>query len=253
MNFTYNITGMTCGGCAAKVKSAFLTHPDMLAAEVSHQDGTAKVQANRTPDRKQLDKLLNDAGDYRITGVEEDTEVPETTQTENTTTQAMPEQADTSVWETYKPLVLIFLFVGGIAAIASFDDQSFSWHQWMRYFMAGFFFVFSFFKFLDLKGFARSYAMYDLLAKQWKGYGYIYPFLELGLGILYLTAIHLTATHVATILIMGFSSIGVIRNMLSPNQVQCACLGTVFKLPLGNVTLVEDLLMVAMAAIMLVM
>ncbi len=56
--------------------------------------------------------------------------------------------------------------------------------------MAGFFIVFSFLKFLDLKGFARSYTMYDLLAKQWKVYGFIYPFLELGLGIMYLTAIH---------------------------------------------------------------
>ena len=33
----------------------------------------------------------------------------------------------------------------------------------MQYFMAGFFILFSFFKFLDMKGFARSYAMYDLL------------------------------------------------------------------------------------------
>jgi len=57
----------------------------------------------------------------------------------------------------------------------------------------------------------------------------------------------------ATIVIMGFSSVGVIRNMLSPNQVQCACLGTVFKLPLGRVTLVEDLLMVGMAGVMLVL
>jgi len=154
-------------------------------------------------------------------------------------------------WETYKPLVLIFVFVAGTAALASFEGQSFSWLTWMRYFMAGFFIVFSFFKFLDLKGFARSYAMYDLLARQWKGYGYIYPFLELALGVLYLTAVNLTATHVATIVIMGFSSIGVIRNMLSPNQVQCACLGTVFKLPLGRVTLVEDLLMVVMAGLML--
>ncbi len=92
-----------------------------------------------------------------------------------------------------------------------------------------------------------------LCTKQWKGYGYAHPFLEPGLGILYLTAIHLTVTHVATILIIGFSSIGVIRNMLSPNQVQCACLGTVFKLPLGNATLLEDLLMVLMAVAMLLM
>ncbi len=253
MNFTYSISGMTCGGCAAKVKSAFLQNPDVLAAEVSHQEGTAKVQADRNLDSKELDRILKNAGDYRITGVSEKKQTPEPTVTEHSISSAIPNQAPASAWETYKPLVLIFLFVAGIAAIASYDSDTFSWHHWMRYFMAGFFIVFSFFKFLDIKGFARSYAMYDLLAKQWKGYGYIYPFLELGLGIMYLTAVHLAATHVATILIMGFSSIGVIRNMLSPKQVQCACLGTVFKLPLGNVTLVEDLLMVLMAAAMLAM
>ena len=250
MNLTYTITGMTCAGCAAKVKSVFLKHPEVLSAEVSHQDGTAKVQAESKPDRNKLDKLLAEAGEYRITTISEDSI---STEANHSNILALPEQETASTWETYKPLVLIFLFVAGIAAIASFDAQIFSWHQWMRYFMAGFFIVFSFFKFLDLKGFARSYAMYDLLAKQWKGYGYVYPFVELGLGVLYLTAINLPVTHVATIIIMGFSSIGVIRNMLSPNQVQCACLGTVFKLPLGNVTLVEDLLMVAMAGVMLAM
>ena len=248
MNFSYTISGMTCGGCAAKVKSAFLKHPDVLSAEVNHQQGIAMVQANHNPDRNKLDKLLADAGDYHITEVAEKS----TSKEENLShASAISEQQSLSIWETYKPLVLIFLFVSGMAAIAAFDAQAFSWHHWMRYFMSGFFIVFSFFKFLDLKGFARSYTMYDLLAKKWKGYGYVYPFLELGLGVLYLTAINLPATHVATIIIMGFSSIGVIRNILSPNQVQCACLGTIFKLPLGRVTLVEDLLMVAMAGVML--
>ncbi len=250
MNLTYTITGMTCGGCAAKVKSAFLKHPDVFSVEVSYLDGKAKVQANRKPDRAHLDKLMADAGEYKITEVAENST---STKESHSHASAMPEQETVSTWKNYKPLVLIFLFVSGVAALASFQDGALSWHPWMRYFMAGFFIVFSFFKFLDLKGFARSYAMYDLLARQWKGYGYVYPFVELGLGVLYITAIHLPATHVATIVIMGFSSIGVIRNMLSPNQVQCACLGTVFKLPLGNVTLVEDLLMVAMAGVMLVM
>lgn len=250
MHLTYTITGMSCGGCAAKVKSVFLKHPYVLSAEVNHQEGTAKVQTDRKPDRSQLDKLLADAGDYRITEVAE--RATQQTKDAHYLSSAIPEQETASTWKTYKPLVLIFLFVAGVAALASFQEGVFSWHDWMRYFMAGFFIVFSFFKFLDLKGFARSYAMYDLLAKQWKGYGYVYPFVELGLGVLYITAINLPATHVATIAIMGFSSIGVIRNMLSPNQVQCACLGTVFKLPLGNVTLVEDLLMVAMAGVMLV-
>lgn len=269
MNFTYTISGMTCGGCAAKVKSAFLKHPDVLSAEVSHQEGTAEVQAQDMPGREKLEKLLASAGEYRITGVsegsgnaeknppqpadmpEQSAGMPEESSGMPKQSSGMQEQAADSIWETYKPLVLIFLFVAGTAAIASFDRQSFSWHLWMRYFMAGFFLVLSFFKFLDLNGFARSFGMYDLLARRWSPYGYIYPFLELGLGILYLTGIHLPATHVATILVMGLSSAGVLNNMLSPNQIQCACLGTIFKLPLGRVTLIEDLLMVAMAGVML--
>lgn len=263
MNFTYTISGMTCGGCAAKVKSAFLKHPDVLSAEISHQEGTAKVQAQQLPDREKLDKLLASSGEYRITGVSEgngnaainspqSADKPEQSSGMPKQSSGMPKQSADSIWETYKPLVLIFLFVAGTAAIASWDSHSFSWHLWMRYFMAGFFLVFSFFKFLDLNGFARSFGMYDLLARRWSPYGYIYPFLELGLGILYLTGIHLPATHVVTILVMGLSSAGVLNNMLSPNQIQCACLGTIFKLPLGRVTLIEDLLMVAMAGVMLI-
>jgi cation transport ATPase len=250
MHLTYTISGMTCGGCATKVRSAFLKHPDVLATEVSYQKGIAKVQADQKPDRNKLDKLLANAGEYRITEVVEDHTAA---QNSHSHASVIPEQETLSTWETYKPLVLIFLFVSGMSALSSYPDETFSWHHWMRHFMAGFFIVFSFFKFLDLKGFARSYAMYDLLARQWKGYGYIYPFLELGLGLLYLTALHLPATHVATIVIMGFSSIGVIRNMLSPNQIQCACLGTVFKLPLGRVTLMEDFLMIVMAGVMLLL
>ncbi len=240
---------MTCAACAKKVNSAFLKHPDVLLADVSQQKGTASVEADKEPERNQLDKLLEGAGQYRITGV---TKGGEQITGSDSHTSAGSEPDASSTWDVYKPLVLIFLYVSGIAVVASHAGQYFSWYTWMQYFMAGFFIVFSFFKLLDLHGFARSYAMYDLLAQKWKGYGYIYPFLELSLGILYLTAVNLPATHAATIVIMGFSSIGVIRNLLSPNKVKCACLGTVFKLPLGHVTLVEDLLMVAMAGLMLV-
>jgi len=43
--------------------------------------------------------------------------------------------------------------------------------RWMNHFMAGFFLVFSFFKLLNLKGFAESYSMYDIVAKHWNGWG----------------------------------------------------------------------------------
>ena len=109
---------------------------------------------------------------------------------------------------------------------------------------------FSFFKFLDLKGFSDSYAMYDLLAKRIKLYGLVYPFIELALGIAYLTHFETKITYITTIAVMGFSSIGVIQSVLDKRKIRCACLGAVFNLPMSTVTIIENLLMVAMAVFM---
>jgi hypothetical protein len=50
---------------------------------------------------------------------------------------------------------------------------------------------------------------------------------------------------------MGVSTIGVMQSIIAKKVIQCACVGTIFKLPLGKVTLFEDLLMVVMSGIML--
>ena len=118
--------------------------------------------------------------------------------------------------------------------------------------MASFFLVFSFFKMLDLKSFAGSYKMYDLPAKYIPGYAYVYPFIELLLGVLY--ALDVTPpvyTNVATLVVMGISIIGVIQSVMNKKKIRCACLGSVFNLPMTTVTIVEDGLMIVMALAML--
>ncbi len=117
--------------------------------------------------------------------------------------------------------------------------------------MGGFFIVFSFFKMLNLRGFASSYASYDVIAKRWMPYGYVYPFIELALGVAFLLRFKPFATNLATVVVMAISSIGVIQSLLQKKKIQCACLGTVFNLPMSSVTLIEDLLMVGMAVAML--
>ena len=117
----------------------------------------------------------------------------------------------------------------------------------MSLFMAQFFLAFSFFKFLNLTAFAESYRMYDVVAQKIKAYGFVYPFIELALGLAYLTAFHPTFTNTATIVVMGVSSIGVIKSVLNKQKIQCACLGAVFNLPMSTVTIIEDLLMIGMA------
>lgn len=118
--------------------------------------------------------------------------------------------------------------------------------------MAGFFFVFSFFKLMNLKGFADGYRSYDIVAKKFPAWGFIYPFAELGLGIAFLMAFNPVLTNITTLLIMGVSTIGVAQSLLKKQSFQCACLGTVIKLPLGKVTLLEDLLMVLMSGSILI-
>ena len=89
------------------------------------------------------------------------------------------------------------------------------------------------------------------LAARWLGWGRIYPFVELALGVAYLTNASPLITYWVTIVIMSFSAIGVIRAVVSRTQIQCACLGTVFNLPMSTVTIVEDVGMVVMAIVMI--
>lgn len=92
--------------------------------------------------------------------------------------------------------------------------------QWMQHFMAGFFLTFSFFKLLNLSGFAESYAMYDVIAKRIPVWGYIYAFTELALGIAYLINFNPLVTNSVTFLVMSVSIIGVLQSVLNKKKIQ---------------------------------
>jgi hypothetical protein len=119
-------------------------------------------------------------------------------------------------------------------------------------FMGSFFIVFSVFKIMNLRGFVEAYSTYDIIAKRFIVYAYLYPFFELGLGIMYLTRFQLLTANYITLLLMVVGSIGVAYELAQKRQIVCACLGAVFKIPMTYVTLVEDLMMGLMAFIMLI-
>ena len=123
--------------------------------------------------------------------------------------------------------------------------------QWMRHFMAGFFLVFSFFKMLNLKAFAESYVMYDVVARKFPAWAYVYAFVELVLGVAYLVDFNPFITNLTTGVVMSASIIGVFQTVLNKKQIQCACLGAIFNLPMSTVTIIEDGLMIAMSITML--
>jgi copper chaperone CopZ len=166
-----------------------------------------------------------------------------------------PAQAIPQSWlATYRPLLMIVGFIIMVTVAAQADalpQGAFSFETWMRHFMAGFFIVFAFFKLLDVRAFADAYAGYDLLAARWRAWGFIYPFVELGLGLAYLVNVAPIATNALTFAVMSFSAIGVIRAVMRKQQIRCACLGAVFNLPMSTVTIVEDVAMAAMAGWMI--
>ena len=238
---TYGLTGLHCGACVKKVSQAL--EPLAGSVEVS----LSPMQVTLTDpmaDESTIKKIVEAAGSYELVS--------------GSTIGQLPAHASSQAgWlQTYKPLLLIAVYIliasvllqVGLVGMAGLEAM-----ETMRYFMAGFFLVFSFFKLLDLNAFADAYSGYDLLASRWRNWGLIYPFFELFLGLAYLSNFNPLFTNWVTFALMSFSALGVIKAVANKTQIQCACLGTVFKLPMSTVTIVEDVGMVLMAVLMLAM
>jgi len=118
--------------------------------------------------------------------------------------------------------------------------------------MGMFFILLSVLKLFDVKGFARGFAGYDIVAERFPPYGLAYPFIELALGLLYLSGAFSFFTNAVTLVLMLTGSLGVIRALRRGETVRCVCVGAGFNLPVGRVTLAENLIMAAMAAAHLV-
>ena len=131
------------------------------------------------------------------------------------------------------------------------NRESFTVSGFMTDFMGLFYVVFSLFKFIDYRNFPGAFSKYDPIAKVFVGYGWIYPFIEVCLGINLLLKQYIVFTLVATVIILGATTLGVLNNLIQKRSVQCACMGTAIKLPLTKATLVENFIMLGMASWML--
>lgn len=151
----------------------------------------------------------------------------------------------------FLPLIILFSLITGLTIVRQFYT-GWSIYSAMSDFMAFFFLIFGGFKIINLKGFAKAYQEYDIIAKRSLAYAYLYPFLEIALGIAYLMRWNPFITNIATFILMSVSAVGVGIELSKGKTIVCACLGVVFKVPMTYVTLLEDLLMAGMALIMLI-
>jgi len=235
-------TDLRCGACVEKIRPLFDAEPGVSrwTADVSTPDKLLTVEGNDIT-AKRVGELLGSKG-YHV--------LDEVRSPASLTVVAPPPATEPKT--SYYPLLLILLFLLGGTALLEVGAGAFDPMRAMRHFMAGFFLVFGFFKLLNVSAFADAYRGYDVVAKLWPAWGSVYPFVEVLLGAGYLANVWPVAVNVVTLVVMGVSTVGVVQSVLNKRQIRCACLGTVFNLPMSAITIVEDVLMVGMSAAMLV-
>ena len=153
-------------------------------------------------------------------------------------------------WKNYIPFIVIIAMIIIASAIVSWKAQ-FSLDGFALHFMTGFFLIFAGFKLMDLQGFAKGYATYDLLALRVPVYGYLYPFVELGFGLCMLAGFQPAWLLWTEFYVMTLSGIGVAIKIAKREPFRCACLGTFLKVPLTYITLIEDFGMAILALVVL--
>ncbi len=239
MKHTYTVTGMTCNGCKVSVEKALqsVDYVETISIDLATSEATITMANHISTETFQ--KALSNK--YQIS------EKKEKNVFDSTSTQMDEEKSDL---QQLFPLFLIFGYITVAAILLNINPWN--GNAFMLDFMGLFYVIFSFFKLLDLKGFPESFKMYDPLAKVVPAYGWIYPFLELALGILFLMRIQIPIALIATLIILGITTIGVTKTLLDKKSIQCACLGTALKLPMTKATFIENTIMIVMAIMMLV-
>ena len=236
MTHTYNISGMTCNGCVASVKQKLEKLDEVQEVDIDLENSKAAITMFKHIPLSILKAALPEK--YTIT--------IQTSEDEN-----LKLSVSESKLKQLKPLLLIFAYLFVASMLLNFNDWN--TQSAMLDFMGLFYIVFSFFKFLDLRGFPKSFKMYDPLAKAIPIYGWVYPFLELLLGVMFLMRFQIKVALITTIMILGITTVGVTKTLLDKKSIRCACLGTALNLPMTEATFIENSVMLVMAISMLLM
>ena len=239
MKHTYIVTGMTCNGCRTYIESKLNALSEVKHALVSLETSEAIIEMNKHVLTETLQSTLSDK--YLISKKKERSVINST---------SIPIEAENLELKQLFPLFLIFGYI--IIASILINKNPWDANGFMLDFMGLFYIIFSFFKLLDLKGFPESFKMYDPLAKIVPAYGWIYPFLEVALGLMFLMRFQITIALIVTLVILGITTIGVTKTLMDKKSIQCACLGTALKLPMTKATFIENSIMIFMAVIMLI-
>ena len=232
MKSIFKISGMTCNGCKLSVEDKLSSLDGVDKAHVDLTKGEAIVHSKSPISFSLISDSLPPK--YKVT---------------RTANSQNNETIKVSKIKQLKPLFIILTYISITSLLLNFKNWDST--NAMLDFMGLFYIIFSFFKILDIKGFSISFRMYDPLAKKVPLYGIIYPFIEILLGIMFLTRIEVELAIILTIIVLGITTIGVTQTLLNKKSISCACLGTTLKLPMTEATFIENALMIIMAFVLL--
>ena len=154
---------------------------------------------------------------------------------------------------TYKPVLAIFA-VGLLLAVAVgvLTNWSMGYLMVIPHFISITMVLLALMKLRDVESFSTMFLNYDVLAKQWVPYGYIYPYAELTAGLLMFAGIFSYIKIPLALFIGGIGTWSVFKAVyIEKRELKCACVGGDTNVPLGFVSLTENLMMVGMAVWML--
>ena len=232
MKSILQISGMTCEGCRLSVEDKLSTLNGVDNVHVDLTRGQAVIYSKNPVNLSLIKETLPPK--YSLINVED---VNLDTHGDITIKASKIHQL--------KPLFIILGYIFIASILLNYKNWNSS--NAMLDFMGLFYIIFSFFKILDVKGFSMSFRMYDPLAKQAPIYGYIYPFIEVILGMMFLIRYEVNIALVLTLIVLGITTIGVTQTLLNKRSIKCACLGTTLNLPMTEATFIENALMIIMA------
>ena len=233
MKSIFKISGMTCNGCKSSVEDKLSSIDGVDDVQVDLTKGEAVIQSKKPISFSLISNSLPPKYNITSIGNSQDNEI-----------------IKSNKLKQLKPLFIILAYISITSLLLNFKN----WNSTnaMLDFMGLFYIIFSFFKILDIKGFSISFRMYDPLAKKVPLYGIIYPFIEILLGVMFLTRIEVGLAIILTIIVLGITTVGVTKTLLNKKSISCACLGTTLKLPMTEATFIENALMIIMAFILLI-
>jgi len=150
---------------------------------------------------------------------------------------------------TYKPVIAVFTMTALMALAASYavSGNPFTVRA-AEWFISFSMCVLAILKLRDVESFSSMFLGYDLLARRWVPYSYVYPFAEALAGILMIAHAFKFISIPVALFIGTIGTVSVIKAVyIDKRDIKCACVGGDTNVPLGFVSLTENLMMVAMA------